>query len=172
MGRVKERARRCAKCGYGWWAVEVKKPKGMGFIASSGAPGFDSAAIANAKAFNRAEASKAWERWALCRRCGSQDINTVGERGFVPTGLADAQAAAVAPAAPSPPSGMQAPAAAVPGRNPDGTWERGSAVVVRALGYRGLRGTVERRGPMGNYTIALDRGGKATSIPGDKLDPA
>jgi hypothetical protein len=146
----------------------------------------DAAAVASGKAFNRAEASKAWDRWAICSRCGSQKILTVSKTRFTPTGLADSRAAAASMAAVSPtrrPPPQQPPtrqppvrppaeyASSTPGRDSTGAWQPGSLVIVRQLGYRGLRGTVLRRGPMGNYTISLDRGDKAVSIPGDKLDP-
>jgi hypothetical protein len=183
MAEVKERPRRCGKCGYSWWGQETRKPHRMGLVASSGAAGgWDAAAVASSHAFNRAEASKAWERWAICRRCGSQDIHTVNKLGFIPTGLAEAEAAAaVGAAAPQthPPTAHARQdrdndrdgRPRMPGRDPNGTWALGSSVLVRQLGYRGLRGTVVRRGPFGNYTISLDRGGKAKSIRGDKLDP-
>jgi ribosomal protein S27AE len=173
MAKVKERPRRCAKCGYSWWGQESRKPHRMGFIASSGLAGggWDAAAVASSHAFNRAEASKAWERWAICPRCGSQDIHTVSERGFIPTSLAEAEAAAAFVAAAPQAQPPTAHAPRMPGRDPNGTWALGASVIVRQLGYRGLTGTVVRRGPLGNYTITLDRGGKAKSIPGDKLDP-
>lgn len=171
MARVKEKPRRCAKCGCSWWAVEAKKPKRLGYIAAAGGLGFDAASLTTMKAANRAEAVREWERWAICRRCGSQDIKSVKESGFTPTDMLAAQAPVgypATPATPMPPTAQPAQ----PGRNPDGTWQIGARVTLRQFGYRGLQGTVLRRGPMGNYTIALDRGDKASSIPGDKLDPA
>ena len=184
MGRVKEQPRRCVKCGFGWWAVEAKKPKGVKSVWGPMAAGLDAAALVGRKAANQAIELRDWERWGVCSRCGSQDIRTVKEKGFVPTGLAEAggstrqSGAAAGPPAlvvtsqdgPSP-LGPKPPGVPQEG-NRDGQWEIGARVTIRQFGYRGLRGTVSRRGPMGNYTVDLDRGGKATSIPGDKLDPA
>jgi hypothetical protein len=85
--------------------------------------------------------------------------------------LAEAEAAAAFVAAAPQAQPPTAHAPRMPGRDPNGTWALGASVIVRQLGYRGLTGTVVRRGPLGNYTITLDRGGKAKSIPGDKLDP-
>ena len=42
---------------------------------------------------------------------------------------------------------------------------------LRALGFRGLTGTVVKRGRFG-YLVKLDRGDSARGIPTDKMDPA
>jgi hypothetical protein len=150
--------------------MEAKKPRRLGYVSAAGGLGFDAAAITTMRAANRAEAVREWERWAICKKCGSQDIRTVKAFGFTPTDMLADHAPVGSPELSA--ASYPAASAPLPGRNPDGTWQVGARVVLRQLGYRGLQGVILRRGPMGNYTVSLDRGGKASSIPGDKMEPA
>jgi hypothetical protein len=162
MGRFKEDARRCERCDYKWWAVRAPKPKKVKWNHTIGpdAFGFDPAAITARKAHQAAAAVAPWERWAICRRCGSQTIKTVAPRGFVPTGLAEATQASAAEAGPSSTHG---------GSSVVDDFQPGARVVLRQLGYRGLEGEIVKRGLTG-FIVKLDRGDTARGIPPDKLE--
>src|SRR4051794_25041825 len=92
MTLAQEDARCCERCDYRWWAVRAAKPKKVRWHDSIGPEvfGFDPSAITSRKAHQAAMSVGPWERWAICRRCGSQKVKTVNPRGFVPTGLAAA----------------------------------------------------------------------------------
>ena len=164
MVRVKEDARRCERCDFRWWAVRAPKPKKVRWSHSIGpeAFGFDPAAITSRKAHEAAMAVGPWERWAICRRCGSQKVQSVNPRGFVPTGVAGGDQAPVAW------GGSNTADGHAPGV---GDWKPGDRVVLRQLGYRGLEGEVVKRGLTG-FVVKLDRGDIARGIPPDKIERA
>jgi hypothetical protein len=102
-----------------------------------------------------------WERWAICRRCGSQKIQSVNPKGFVPTGLAEVDQVSAASGGSSAAGGH--PAGGVVDFQP------GDRVVLRQFGYRGLEGEVVKRGLTG-FIVKLDRGDTARGIPPDKME--
>lgn len=162
MGRVTEDARCCERCNYKWWAVRAPKPKKVRWDHSIGPEsfGFDPAAITARKAHQAAMAMGPWERWAICSRCGSQKVRSVSPRGFVPTGLEEAnQAFAVA-------SGSST---AEGDARPTGPFQSGDRVVLRQLGYRGLKGEIVKQGVTG-FIVKLDRGDTARGIAPDKIE--
>jgi hypothetical protein len=140
----KEEARRCKKCGNQWWARRVAKQAPPRWFDDGASFTGNSTARTVRLAHRKSEAIRQWERYGLCTRCGSQDIKTVSDRGFVPTGLAENS---IQPQVASP-----APQAAprVKGFGP------GDRVVINQLGYRGQTGIVEGRGLTG-YKVRLDR---------------
>ena len=131
MARVKEDPRCCERCAYRWWAVRAPKPKKVKWNHSIGpeAFGFDPAAITARKAHQAAAAVGPWERWATCSRCGSQKVKTVAPRGFVPTGLAEANRA---------PATASTSDTTSRGSSLGGDFQSGDRVVLRQFGFRGL----------------------------------
>jgi hypothetical protein len=154
---AKEDPRRCKKCGYQWWAVKVEKPKGLKWHDDHHFTGV--AAARNVRKTGAiSEQAKGWERYGICQRCGSQDIATPNQRGFVPTGLQEAVGAP-----PSPPSRAIAAALA-------DSWSVGERVTIRAVGFRGKTGTISKKSALGGWNVDLDDGGVARAIDGKKLE--
>jgi hypothetical protein len=154
---AKEEARRCQKCGNQWWAVRVaKQPTPRWF--DDGASFTGNSAARNVRlAHRKSEQIRESERYGLCTRCGSQDIKTVRDRGFIPTGLAES-APQVQGAPPVPPAATT-PLAFQPGEK----------VTLHVLGFRGLTGVVEGLGLTG-YKVRLDRDNQLVrSVPPHKM---
>jgi hypothetical protein len=157
---AKEEARRCQKCGNQWWAQRVvKQPKPRWFDDAASFTG-NSTARTVRLAHRKSEQIREWERYGLCNRCGSRDIKSVRDKGFVPTGMAEngprLEVPSVAPQA----------APGVVGFRP------GDRVVINQLGYRGLTGTIEGKGITG-YRVRLHRDNRVVrGLPEHKLAAA
>lgn len=165
---AREEPRRCGKCGYKWWAVKAKKPPKLRWYDDGGLPFSPHQAIArNVRLGHRhSEQLREWERYALCTRCGSQAIETVKTKGFVPTALTQAPAAyggpppaAPPPVAPAPAPDPAPPPSPAPTAAPTGVGpgvQPGERVIVDQLGMRGKRGRVEAVRLDGTFDVRLD----------------
>jgi hypothetical protein len=156
---AKEEARRCQKCGNQWWAQRVKKQATLRWYDDGASFTGSSTARSVRLAHRKTEQIREWERYGLCSRCGSRDVKSVSDRGFVPTGLAENSSQLHVP------SVDPQPAPRVPGFG----FQPGDRVVLKQLGYRGLTGTVEGKGVTG-YKVRLDRDNRLVrSLPENKL---
>ncbi|HEV7826180.1 MAG TPA: hypothetical protein VGP02_14870 [Mycobacteriales bacterium] len=146
--------------------MKVDKPSKLRW----GSDAFDmtgSAAARNVRLSHRkSEQIREWERYGLCSRCGSQDLRSVRDRGFVPTGLAEARRLSddITPNANPLESVMPESRAERP------EWNIGDRVVIRQLGFRGKTGAVLKRGILGGYSIKLDDGSIVRAVDGAKME--
>lgn len=103
MSKVREDARRCDRCAYQWFAVPTTRPGKPRWFDETGAFWTDGQArmIRRQGNFDRAKVDH--DRWATCPRCGSVKVQTVSERGFIPTAASASAAPPIEAAWPTPP---------------------------------------------------------------------
>lgn len=171
---AREDQRQCKKCEYAWYAVKVKptgKTSWTDTQTNPFLPSSDAAAKVARKQGRRNESISAYERWAICPRCGSQKVRTVVLGHFAPTGLTESRnAAAPTPTPSAPPAWTPPPPATAPASTPGSTLAIGTRVTLQILGFRGKTGTVSGYGEKG-YTVKVDGGGTARWVPASKLTP-
>ncbi len=168
MSKDKEEARRCNKCGYQWWSIKVEKPKTLNWRKEPTLHWNVSAKRA-AQASNRASQERTWERYALCSRCGSQQVSSANGRGFVPTALQESRTNEAAATIPT--SEPRNPPPQIPRNPPPGTQlVVGARVRLHVLGWRGETGVITDVSRRGYLTVRTVSGKTVRSVSPDKAD--
>jgi len=136
--------------------VKAQKPRKMRWYEDINSLNYTGAARNVRLSHNLSAEERAWERYALCSRCGSQRIKTMPAKGFVPTAATEAAASA-------PPAAAQEPPA--PPGDPNRPFSPGDRVSISALGYRGETGVVTGSpGVLGLVKVRRDKNGKEIKV--------